>query len=135
MGLREHKKTIRIVSAVMIGIFAISMLVTGILFLKNNEPVQFEKPLTNFFRKMVEITNTDINDINSLIVTLNRPLALTQQNLVEQISNKTEIAQFLTNNVLGENETDAVLKDKVNKNNIDGSVWKRPNSPFWRRFR
>ena len=36
MGLREHKKTIRVVSAVMIGIFAISMLVTGILFLKNN---------------------------------------------------------------------------------------------------
>lgn len=80
-----------------------------------SKQVQFEKPLTNFFRKMVEITNTDINDINSLIVTLNRPLALTQQNLVEQISNKTEIAQFLTNNVLGENETDAVLKDKVTK--------------------
>lgn len=36
MGLRQHKKAIQIGSAIMIGIFAISMLVTGILFLKNN---------------------------------------------------------------------------------------------------
>ena len=36
MGFRNHKKTIKVVSAVMIGVFAISMLVTGILFLKNN---------------------------------------------------------------------------------------------------
>ena len=36
MGLRNHKKAIQITSAVMIAIFGISMLVTGILFLKNN---------------------------------------------------------------------------------------------------
>ena len=36
MGFRNHKKAIKVVSAVMIGLFAISMLVTGILFLKNN---------------------------------------------------------------------------------------------------
>ena len=36
MGFREHKKAIQIASAIMIGIFGISMLVTGILFLKNN---------------------------------------------------------------------------------------------------
>lgn len=36
MGFRKHKKAIQIASAIMIGIFAISMLVTGILFLKNN---------------------------------------------------------------------------------------------------
>ena len=37
MGLfRSHKKAIQIVSAVMIGIFGIAMLITGILFLKNN---------------------------------------------------------------------------------------------------
>ena len=36
MGLRQHKKAIQIGSAIMIAIFAISMLVTGILFLKNN---------------------------------------------------------------------------------------------------
>ena len=36
MGLRNHKKAIQITSAIMIAIFGISMLVTGILFLKNN---------------------------------------------------------------------------------------------------
>nr|WP_314113495.1 peptidylprolyl isomerase [uncultured Leptotrichia sp.] len=36
MGLRNHKKAIQIASAIMIAIFGISMLVTGILFLKNN---------------------------------------------------------------------------------------------------
>ncbi len=36
MGFRNHKKAIQIASAVMIGIFGISMLITGILFLKNN---------------------------------------------------------------------------------------------------
>ena len=36
MGFREHKKAIQIASAIMIGVFGISMLVTGILFLKNN---------------------------------------------------------------------------------------------------
>ena len=36
MGFRNHKKAIKVVSAVTIGLFAISMLVTGILFLKNN---------------------------------------------------------------------------------------------------
>ena len=36
MGFRNHKKAIQIGSAIVIGIFALSMLVTGILFFKNN---------------------------------------------------------------------------------------------------
>ncbi len=36
MGFRSHKRGIQIASAVMMGIFGIAMLITGILFLKNN---------------------------------------------------------------------------------------------------
>ena len=36
MGFRSHKRGIQIASAVMMGMFGIAMLITGILFLKNN---------------------------------------------------------------------------------------------------
>ena len=36
MGFRSHKRAIQIASAVMMGVFGIAMLITGILFLKNN---------------------------------------------------------------------------------------------------
>ena len=36
MGFRSHKRGIQIASAVMMGVFGIAMLITGILFLKNN---------------------------------------------------------------------------------------------------
>ena len=36
MGFRSHKRAIQIASAVMMGAFGIAMLITGILFLKNN---------------------------------------------------------------------------------------------------
>ena len=36
MGFRSHKRGIQITSAVMMGMFGIAMLITGILFLKNN---------------------------------------------------------------------------------------------------
>ena len=49
MGLRQHKKAIQIGSAIMIGIFAISMLVTGILFLKNKELYIFFYEFFHFF--------------------------------------------------------------------------------------
>ena len=36
MGFRSHKKGIQLASAIMMGIFGIGMLISGILFLKNN---------------------------------------------------------------------------------------------------
>ena len=36
MGIRNHKSTIRIISVILIVAFALSMAVSGILFLKNN---------------------------------------------------------------------------------------------------
>ena len=36
MGFRNHKKGIQLASAIMMGIFGIGMLISGILFLKNN---------------------------------------------------------------------------------------------------
>jgi hypothetical protein len=80
-----------------------------------SKQIQFEKVTTNFFRTLVRLHQSDTPNIDDLSVTFNRPLALAQQNLIDQINNKTEVAQFFTNNILGENNTDANLRDKVNK--------------------
>ena len=95
-----------------------------------SKQIQFEKSTTNFFRTLISLHQGDTPNIDDLTVTFNRPLSLAQQNLIDQINNKTEIAQFFTNNILGENNTDADLRDKVTKHvvrsltpNIDWAIY------------
>ena len=40
MGFRSHKRGIQIASAVMMGMFGIAMLITGILFLKRQKVIE-----------------------------------------------------------------------------------------------
>lgn len=76
MGYRSHKRGIQIASAVMMGIFGISMLITGILFLKNNifeaskgnreviATVNGEKIYHDDFEREVYSLKNQLNEIN-----------------------------------------------------------------------
>ena len=76
MGYRSHKRGIQIASAVMMGIFGISMLITGILFLKNNifeaskgnreviATVNGEKIYRDDFEREVYSLKNQLNEIN-----------------------------------------------------------------------
>ena len=76
MGFRSHKRGIQIASAVMMGMFGIAMLITGILFLKNNifeaskgnreviATVNGEKIYRDDFEREAYSLKSQLNEIN-----------------------------------------------------------------------
>jgi len=84
MGFRSHKRGIQIASAVMMGMFGIAMLITGILFLKNNI---FEASKGN--REVIATVNgTKIyrDDFEREVYSLKNQLKEINQQKIQQLS-------------------------------------------------